>query len=99
MFNRYQYQCSVCPDLGPNSLQRLSADDKNHSQQGNPCKVTSSKLNLYGIHTSNDSHFSKTHELTWGDPGFLERGFIYIKVWGFPLLILPPFSTYPMKMK
>ena len=26
------------------------------------------------------------------DPGFLERGFIYIKVWGFALLILSPFS-------
>ena len=26
------------------------------------------------------------------DPGFLERGFIYIKVWGFALLILSHFS-------
>ena len=26
------------------------------------------------------------------DPGFIERGFIYIKVWGFALLILSHFS-------
>ena len=28
---------------------------------------------------------------TGADPGFLERGFICIKVWGFPLLILSNF--------
>ena len=26
------------------------------------------------------------------DPGFLERGFVLIKVWGLPLLILSHFS-------
>ena len=38
----------------------------------------------------------------WGtgaDPGFLERGFICIKVWGLALLIFSHFSLYPMKMK
>ena len=33
------------------------------------------------------------------DPGFLERGFICIKVWGFALLIYLIFLKYPMKMK
>ena len=33
------------------------------------------------------------------DSGFLERGFICIKVLGFPLLILSHFLKYPMKMK
>ena len=33
------------------------------------------------------------------DPGFVERGFICIKVWGFALLILSLFLKYPMKMK
>ena len=33
------------------------------------------------------------------DPGFLERGFICMKVWGFTLLIIFHFLKYPMKMK
>ena len=33
--------------------------------------------------------FIKTSEV---DPGFLERGFICIKVWGFALLILSHFA-------
>ena len=40
------------------------------------------------------------------DPGFLERGFIYIKMWGgggggggFALLSYLLFLKYPMKMK
>ena len=28
----------------------------------------------------------------WADPGFLERGLICIKVWGFALLIVSHFS-------
>ena len=37
--------------------------------------------------------------MSGADLGFLERGFIYIKVWGFALLILSRFLKYPMKMK
>ena len=33
------------------------------------------------------------------DPGFLERGYIYIKVWGFALLILSHFVKYSIKKK
>ena len=33
------------------------------------------------------------------NPGFLERGFIYIKVWGFALMFLSYFLKYAMKMK
>ena len=33
-----------------------------------------------------------SNELAGVDPGFLERGFICIKVWGFALLILSHFS-------
>ena len=38
------------------------------------------------------SHVSLLSILSKADPGFLERGFIYIKVWGFALLILSHFS-------
>ena len=31
-------------------------------------------------------------DISRADPGFLERGFIFIKVWGFALLILSHFS-------
>ena len=34
---------------------------------------------------------------TGANPGFLKRGFINIKVWGFALLILSHFPKYPMK--
>ena len=36
---------------------------------------------------------------TRADPGFLEKGVIFKKVWGFPLLVFSLFSKYPMKMK
>ena len=36
------------------------------------------------------SHLQAT--TSGADPGFLERGFIYIKVWGFAFLILSHFS-------
>ena len=36
---------------------------------------------------------------TGADPGFLERRFRYLKVWGFALLILPNSLKYPRKMK
>ena len=40
-----------------------------------------------------DSHFHLQRTLAAGaDPGFLESRFIYIKVWGFALLILSHFS-------
>ena len=32
------------------------------------------------------------HILPGAEPGFLERGFICIKVWGLPLLILSNFT-------
>ena len=77
---------SVGHGPGPNCLQRLSADKL-------PAKVISRRqvtgsmesLAIYGIAEA--------------DPGFLERGFICIKVWGVPLLILSHFLKYPMKMK
>ena len=33
------------------------------------------------------------------DPGFLGRGFVSNKVWGFALLIFLIFLRYPIKMK
>ena len=33
------------------------------------------------------------------DPGFLERGFLCLKVWGFALLFYLIFLICPMKMK
>ena len=35
-----------------------------------------------------DLHHFQVFIMSGADPGFLERGFIYIKVWGFALLIL-----------
>ena len=39
------------------------------------------------------------YETSGADPGFLERGFICIHVWGFALLIYLIFRKYSMKMK
>ena len=44
---------------------------------------------------------TKVKSIKWGvpwvDPGFIEKGFICIKVWGFALLIFLIFLKYPMK--
>ena len=48
----------------------------------------------------NENVKKKTHtQDTGADPGFPERRFVGIKVWGLALLIYLIFLKYPMEMK
>ena len=52
---------------------------------------------LYDEENMDSNRYSLFMDTTGADPEFLERGFIYIKVWGYVLLTLSHFYTPPLK--
>ena len=58
------------------------------------CKNASNNAHteIYSLVFVGSKSSGKSLYMPGADPGFLVRGFIYIKVWGFPLIILSYFS-------